>query len=212
MSMMANVVARETEHEAGGVVKGVAIATVTNNQDPDKLCRVKVRFPWHENSTESYWARLAAPMAGDNRGLVVIPEVGDEVLVAFEREDLRFPYVLGALWGKDKPPFDNSDGNNDDRIFKSRKKHYLLFKDGSQGSVELAHEKGRKVTFDDNGIVVQDEKGNSVKIDSNANSITIEAVGSLKIKAASITIEATGTLDLKASGTLGVRGSLVNIN
>ena len=212
MNMMANV-PKETEHEAGGVVKGVAIATVTQNQDPDKLCRVKVRFPWHENSTESYWARLATPMAGDDRGLVAIPEVGDEVLVAFEREDLRFPYVLGSLWnGKEKPPRDNSDGKNDDRIFKSRKKHYLLFADGSKGSVELAHEKGRKVVFDDDGIVVQDEKGNSVKIDSNANSITIEAVGNLKIKAASITIEATGTLDLKASGTLGVRGSLVNIN
>jgi uncharacterized protein involved in type VI secretion and phage assembly len=212
VNMVSNV-ARETEHEAGGVVRGVAIATVTQNQDPDKLCRVKVRFPWHEKSTESYWARLATPMAGDDRGLVVIPEVGDEVLVAFEREDLRFPYVLGGLWnGKDKPPRDNSDGNNDDRIFKSRKKHYLLFKDGSQGSVELAHEKGRKVLFDDNGVVVQDEKGNSVKIDSNANSITIEAVGTLKIKADSITIEATGTLDLKASGTLGLRGSLVNIN
>jgi len=212
VNMMANV-AKETEHEAGGVVKGVAIATVTQNQDPDKLCRVKVRFPWHENSTESYWARLATPMAGDDRGLVVIPEVGDEVLVAFEREDLRFPYVLGGLWnGKEKPPRDNSDGKNDDRIFKSRKKHYLLFTDGSKGSVELAHEKGRKVTFDDDGIVVQDEKGNSVKIDSNANSITIEAVGSLKIKAASITIEATGTLDVKASGTLGLKGSLVNIN
>jgi uncharacterized protein involved in type VI secretion and phage assembly len=210
--MMANV-AKETDHEAGGVVKGVAIATVTQNQDPDKLCRVKVRFPWHENSTESYWARLATPMAGDDRGLVVIPEVGDEVLVAFEREDLRFPYVLGGLWnGKEKPPFDNSDGNNDDRVLKSRKKHYLLFKDGSKGSVELAHEKGRKVTFDDDGIVVQDEKGNSFKIDSNGNSITIEAVGTLKIKAASITIEATGTLDVKASGTLGLKGSLVNIN
>ena len=211
MNMLSNV-AKETEHEAGGVVKGVAIATVTQNQDPDKLCRVKVRFPWHENSTESYWARLATPMAGDDRGLVVIPEVGDEVLVAFEREDLRFPYVLGALWGKDKPPKDNSDGNNDERMFKSRKKHFLLFNDGSKGSVELAHEKGRKVLLDDDGIVVKDEKGNSVKIDSNANSITIEAVGSLKIKAASITIEATGTLDLKASGTLGLRGSLVNIN
>ena len=121
MNMMANV-PKETEHEAGGVVKGVAIATVTQNQDPDKLCRVKVRFPWHENSTESYWARLATPMAGDDRGLVAIPEVGDEVLVAFEREDLRFPYVLGGLWnGKEKPPRDNSDGKNDDRIFKSRK-------------------------------------------------------------------------------------------
>ena len=56
------------------------------------------------------------PMAGKERGLVLIPEVGDEVLVAFEREDLRFPYVLGALWnGKDKPPLANDDGKNDKR-------------------------------------------------------------------------------------------------
>ena len=78
--------------------------------------------------------------------------------------------------------------------------------------VTTAHEKGRKVLFDDDGIVVQDEKGNSVKIDSNANAITIEAVGNLKIKAAAITIEATGTLDVKAIGKLGLRGALVNIN
>jgi len=204
---------RETEHESGGVVKGLAIAVVTQNNDPDKLCRVKVRFPWHEKPAESYWARLATPMAGADRGLVAIPEVGDEVLVAFEREDLRFPCVLGGLWnGKDKPPRSNDDGKNDKRIFQSRKKHYLLFDDGSQGVVELAHEKGRKIVFDDNGINIQDEKGNLVKIDSNSNAITVESVGTLTIKAASISIEATGTMDLKASGTLGIRGSLVNIN
>src|SRR6185437_12498879 len=96
---------QETAHEAGGYVKGVAVALVTQNNDPEKSCRVKVRYPWHEQASESYWARLAVPMAGDGRGVVLIPEVGDEVLVAFEREDLRFPYVLGALWnGKDKPP------------------------------------------------------------------------------------------------------------
>jgi uncharacterized protein involved in type VI secretion and phage assembly len=204
---------RETDHEAGGFVKGLATAVVTQNQDPDNLGRVKVRFPWHAQPTESYWARLSTPMAGKDRGLVLIPEVGDEVLVAFEREDLRFPFVLGGLYnGQDGPPRFNGDGKNDDRIFQSRKKHYLLFKDGSQGSVELAHEKGRKVLFDDNGIALEDEKGNSVKIDSNGNSITIEAVGSLTIKAASITVQASGTLDLKASGTVGIRGSLVNIN
>ena len=212
MNMM-GAVQRETDHEAGGVVKGVAIAIVTQNNDPEQLCRVKVRYPWHEQQSESFWARLASPMAGAERGLVVIPEVGDEVLVGFEREDLRFPYILGALWnGKDKPPRTNSDGKNDERIFQSRKKHFLLFDDGSSGVVELAHEKGRKVVFDDNGIVLQDEKGNSVKIDSNSGAITIEATGSLTIKAATVSIQATGTLDLKASGTLGVRGSLVNIN
>jgi uncharacterized protein involved in type VI secretion and phage assembly len=204
---------RETTLEEGGFLKGVGIGLVTQNKDPDGLCRVKVRFPWHEKPSESYWARLAAPMAGDGRGLVVIPEVGDEVLVIFEREDLRFPYVLGALWnGKDKPPLANDDGKNDKRIFKSRKKHYLLFDDGAQGVVELAHERGRGVTFDDNGFTVKDERGNQVKVDSNSGAMTIEATGQLNIKAAAITIEATGTLELKANATLTIRGSLVQIN
>lgn len=204
---------RETTLEAGGYVKGVAIALVTQNKDDEGLCRVKVRYPWHDKPRESYWARLAMPMAGKERGLVLVPEVGDEVLVAFEREDLRFPYVLGSLWnGKDKPPLANDDGKNDKRILKSRKKHYLLFDDGAQGVVELAHEKGRKVVFDDNGIVVQDEKGNVIKIDSNGNAITIEAKGQLNIKASTITIESTGTLTLKANATMTISGAIVNIN
>lgn len=204
---------RETEHEAGGYVKGVAVALVTQNNDDEKLCRVKVSYPWHDKPRESYWARLAAPMAGKDRGLVLIPEVGDEVLVAFEREDLRFPYVLGALWnGQDNPPVANDDGKNDKRKLQSRKKHYLLFDDGASGVVELLHEKGRKIRFDDNGYVVQDEMGNVIKVDSNSGAMTIEAKGQLKIKAATISIEATGTLELKASGTVTVRGIPVNIN
>jgi uncharacterized protein involved in type VI secretion and phage assembly len=204
---------RETTLEAGGYVKGVAIAVVTQNRDDDGLCRVKVRYPWYEKPRESYWARLATPMAGGARGLVMIPEVGDEVLVAFEREDLRFPYILGALWnGQDKPPVANDDGRNDKRKLVSRKNHYLLFDDGSQGVVELAHEKGRKVTFDDNGIVVQDENGNLVQIDSSSGTMTLQANGQLNITAASISIQANGTLDLQAGATLTINGALVNIN
>lgn len=204
---------RETDLEAGGFVKGIAIALVTQNDDPEHLCRVKVRYPWHDKPDDSYWARLAMPMAGNDRGLVLIPEVGDEVVVGFEREDLRFPYVLGALWnGQDDPPVFNDDGKNNKRILKSRKKHYFLFDDGPQGVVEVAHEKGRKVVFDDNGIQMLDEMGNVFKIESSSGAMTIEANGPLKIKAATVTIEASGTLDLKASATLSVRGTLVNIN
>jgi uncharacterized protein involved in type VI secretion and phage assembly len=204
---------RETAHESGGYVKGVAVAIVTENRDDVGLCRVKVRYPWHENSGQSYWARLAMPMAGKGRGLVTIPEIHDEVLVAFEREDLRFPYVLGTLWnGQDKPPIANDDGKNDRRIFKSRKQHYLLFDDGSNGVVELFHEKKRRIRFDDTGFSIQDENGNVVKVDSASGAMTIEAKGQLNIKAATISIQATGTLELKASGTLSIRGAVVNIN
>jgi uncharacterized protein involved in type VI secretion and phage assembly len=111
---------------------GVATALVTSNKDPDGLCRVKVRYPWQEGSRATYWARLAMPMAGTARGVVLIPEVGDEVVVAFERGDLRSPYVLGSLWnGKTKPPLANSNGKNDKRVIKSRKGHQLLFDDGA---------------------------------------------------------------------------------
>jgi uncharacterized protein involved in type VI secretion and phage assembly len=213
MSLSVEQAPQETAHEAGGYVKGVAIALVTQNKDEDGLCRVKVSYPWHDKPRDSYWARLATPMAGKDRGLVTIPEVGDEVVVAFEREDLRFPYVLGALWnGKEKPPFDNSDGKNDKRMFKSRKKHVLMFDDGAKGVVELAHEKGRKVVLDDDGFAVQDDKGNVVKVNSNSGEMTIEAKGKLTIKAASITIQATGSVDLKASGVATIQGSMVNIN
>lgn len=202
----------EAAHESGGHAKGVAVALVTQNQDDEGLARVKVSYPWHNNPRESYWARLAVPMAGNDRGTTFIPEVGDEVLVAFEREDLRFPYVLGALWnGKDKPPFANDDGNNDRRLVRSRKHHYLLFDDGAQGVVELAHENGAVVRFTDNEIELKDSEGNQLKIE-RSGAITLQANTQLNIKAATISIEATGTLDLKANATLTVRGAIVNIN
>lgn len=210
---VAEMVAPETAHEAGGVIKGVAIAVVTQNRDDEGQCRVKVSYPWHEKARDSYWARLAMPMASDGYGLVTIPEVGDEVVVAFEREDVRFPIVLGAVYGgQHKPAFANDDGNNDKRILKSRKKHYLLYDDGEKGVVELAHTKGRMVTFDDDGIVVKDENGNQIKIESSSGAMTIEAKGQLNIKGLTVTIEATSTMEIKSTGTLTVRGSLVNIN
>ncbi|HUR83677.1 MAG TPA: phage baseplate assembly protein V [Thermoanaerobaculia bacterium] len=203
---------RETAHESGGYVKGLAIGIVTQNNDPSKLCRVKVRYSWNDQN-ESEWARLLTPMAGPDRGLVLIPEVGDEVLLAFEREDVRFPYVLGALWnGQQKPPVANDDGKNDKRMLQSRKKHYLLFDDGAKGVVELKHEKGRRVVLDDNGFLVEDENGNRVKVDSTSGAMTLEAKGQLSISAASIKLEAKTTIEIKASATLTVRGSLVQIN
>lgn len=215
---LAEIAPPESAVEAGGYVKGVAIGIVTQNRDPDKLCRVKVRFPWAEQPRESYWARLAMPMGGKGRGLVLIPEVDDEVLVAFERGDLRFPCIVGSLWnGKDTPPAANDDGNNDKRLFRSRKGHQLLFDDNkNRGVVQLGLSDGNKVlktvTLDDDGIRVDDGAGNKISIDSKGGSITIEAAKSLTIKAPQVTLESSGPTEVKASATLTLRGSLVNIN
>jgi uncharacterized protein involved in type VI secretion and phage assembly len=204
---------REASLEAGGYVKGVAIAIVTQNHDPDGLGRVKVRFPWYSTTHESTWARMAVPMAGAEQGTYFLPEVDQEVLVAFEREDVRFPIVIGGLWnGKAKPPLSNDDGKNDQRVIRSRKKHHLLFDDGSKGVVELRLNDGKKVTIDDDGIRADDGQGNKIAIDSNSGAMSLEAKGKLSIKAASISLEATGALEMKSSATMTIRGSLVQIN
>src|SRR2546421_10678153 len=93
--------------EAGRASKiyGLVVALVTNNQDPDKLGRVKVKFPWLDDQVESWWARIAYPMAGKERGFWWVPEIDDEGLVGLEHGDVRFPYIAGALHnGQDKPP------------------------------------------------------------------------------------------------------------
>jgi uncharacterized protein involved in type VI secretion and phage assembly len=203
----------ETAHEAGGYAKGVAMAVVTQNQDPEGRGRVKLKFSWESEPRESDWARCAAPMAGKDRGTWFLPEVGDEVLVAFEREDLRFPYVLGALWnGQDKPPEDNGDGKNDRRVIKSRSGHTLTFDDGAQGQVELRLQDGKRVAIDENGLVMEDGAGNKIAIDSSGGSISIETTGTLTLKAASITLQAQASAELKAGATVTVSGGLVQIN
>lgn len=110
----------------------VVVGLVTNNNDPQNRGRVKVKFPWLGDNTESHWARIAAPMAGKNRGFYFLPEVDDEVLVAFEHGDMRRPYIVGALWNeKDTVVEPNnkatSGGKTEHRIIKTRVGHTLLF-------------------------------------------------------------------------------------
>jgi len=204
----------ETRRESGGLIEGVAVALVADNKDPEGLGRVKVSYPWHSNPAQSYWARIAVPMAGKGRGTVFYPEVGDEVLVVFERKDMRFPYVLGGLWnGKDKPPEANADGKNDIRVVKTRKGHTLLFDDNdSKGRIELRLNDGKKLSIDDDGITLDDGAGNSLSIDSKGGAVAMQAASSLTLKAPSISVESTGTLTLKGTATVTVQGGMVNIN
>jgi uncharacterized protein involved in type VI secretion and phage assembly len=205
---------RETSLEAGGFVKGVALALVADNHDPDGLARIKVSYPWHSQPTESYWARIAVPMAGNGRGAVFLPEVGDEVLVVFEREDMRFPFVLGGLWnGKDKPPESNSNGRNDIRVIKTRKGHSLLFDDSEgNGRVELQLADGKRLAIDDSGLKLDDGSGNVLTIDTRGGAMSLKAGQRISLQAPSISLEATGSLSLKANASVEVKGMPVSIN
>jgi uncharacterized protein involved in type VI secretion and phage assembly len=202
----------ESRHEAAGLVAGVATAKVTRNDDPEGLGRVKLNLPWRGDAFETEWARIASPMAGGDRGLFLLPEVGDEVLVAFDRDDIRYPYVLGALWSRtDQPPEKNSDGKNDVRLLKSRKGHVVKIDDGQRGLIQIQLSDGKKIEIDDDGIRL-DDGANKVTLDAKGGSVTIEARTSLSIKAPTITVEATASLDLKGGGTLNANAGMVRIN
>jgi uncharacterized protein involved in type VI secretion and phage assembly len=217
-----------------GKVYGVVVGVVTNNQDPEKMGRVKMRFPWLNDTDESNWARVATMMAGQDRGSWFLPEVGDEVLVAFEHGDVQFPYVVGALWnGVDTPPRDNADGKNNERVIKSRSGHELIFgdEDGKE-KVEIKTKAGHQLLLDDTSgsemITIVDKSGNNkIELDTAANSIAITAQtkislkatdieitadSGLKMKGAQVEITADADLKVQSSAMLTLKGSLVKIN
>lgn len=172
------------------------LADVTNNHDPDNLGRVKLSFPWMSSSAESGWARVVTPLAGDNFGLYCLPEVGDEVLVMFERGDMNHPFVIGSLWHeKAIPPADNQDGKNNLRMLKSRSGHLVQLDD----------------TADQERIVIQDKSGkNQIVIDTQQNTISITAEKDLKITTkGKISMQADGDIALRCDNlTVDAKGKL----
>lgn len=204
-----------------GRMYGVAAGIVTGNKDPDKMGRVKVKFPWLSEQNETDWIRMTVFMAGKERGSFFLPEVGDEVLVAFEHGDINRPYVIGTLWnGTDGPPETNQDGQNNIRKIRSRSGHEIIFNDNKtsmQEKMEIKTKAGHQIVLDDSAgqekIEITDKtSSNKITIDSVQNSINIECQMQLKIKANIAEIEGTGSLTLKSSGILTIQGSLVKIN
>jgi uncharacterized protein involved in type VI secretion and phage assembly len=85
-------------------MSGVVSARVFEHNDPRGMGRIQIKYDWMDEE-RSAWARMTTPSAGGGRGFMFMPEVGDEVLVAFEHGDPERPYIIGALWnGVDSAP------------------------------------------------------------------------------------------------------------
>jgi len=196
-------------------IYGVIIGIVTNNKDPDQLGRVKVKFPRISGDDESNWARVATFMAGAQRGAFFLPEVDDEVLVAFEHGDITMPYVIGSLWnGVDEPIETNSDGKNNIRVIKSRSGHVIRLTDEEgKEKVEIIDKTGKNlISIDtkDNKITISSDK--DIKLSAPNGMVSIEAKD-IEIKSSAATkIEASSSMDAKASGNMTIKGATVNIN
>jgi uncharacterized protein involved in type VI secretion and phage assembly len=196
-------------------ITGVVIGVVTNNKDEEKLGRVKVRYPWLGKDDESNWARVAAPMAGEKRGAYFLPEVDDEVLVAFEHGDMRFPVVIGSLWnGKDAPPETNENGENNIRVIKSRSGHIIRLNDEKDKEKIEIIDKSEKnsIVFDTakNTITITTDK--DITLSASNGKITLDAK-EIEIKSSGdATVKAGGKMNVEATGEMTIKGSMVNIN
>ncbi|MEH0474728.1 phage baseplate assembly protein V [Streptomyces hayashii] len=164
---------------------GVVVAVVEDNHEvaavPPKtpIGRVKVSFPGLSDRFTSCWAPCANPTAGDGTGLYWLPEVGDQVLVAFELGDLGKPYVIGGLWNTGRPPpATNADGTNSTRVIRSRSGHTITFDDSREGG---------KLVIEDGG------QGSTIVLDAADGSLSISAARDLRITAGgSVTLSAAG--------------------
>jgi uncharacterized protein involved in type VI secretion and phage assembly len=185
-----------------GPFYGVYPAVVTEIIDPDAQGRVKIRLPWSPDSGgSSYeaWARIATLMAGSNRGSWFIPDVDDEVLVAFEAGDPRRPYVVGMLWnGQDSPPESmDGAGYNYRKVIRSRNGVKVTLDDNDgQENLVLETPGGQKLTL-------KDGPGQVEVIDSSGNSIRMESSG--------ITVTASAKVTINAS-TVEVSAGMVTVN
>jgi len=202
------------EHSSSRRLLGVVVGIVTDNQDPDGMGRIKVKFPWLNDQDESHWARVCSLMAGKDRGAYFLPEINDEVLIAFEHGDRRFPYILGGLWnGKDSPPATNDDGNNDIRLIKSRSGHVIRFNDkNGNETVEIMDKNGNSITYDTakNSLTITTKK--DITLSAPQGAITLDA-RTVEIKSSTQTVlQAASTMDVKANATMTIKGAMVNIN
>ena len=212
---------------------GVVAAIVKSLDDPNALGRVQVQFDWMSDAPEGYWARVAAPMAGADRGCFFMPEVNDEVLVAFDHGDVAHPYVIGYCWsGPDKPPF---DANLEKRGIRTVAGSELIFDDNAGGSptIVLTTKGGFKVSLDEAGAKINIVTGGGVTVELDdvppqvqvtlptGNSLSLGplgldvnvAAGTLSVTAMDVTITAPSvTIDAamtSVSGVLNVAGPVI---
>ncbi len=162
------------------------IATVTKNVDPQGQGRILVEFPFAKDRVNETWIRVMTQDAGlgdeeaKNRGMVSIPEIGDQVMIGFEFGDPNRPYVMGSMFhGKNTENQGGGEGNHI-KTFTDKSGSYYKF-NSKEGSIELYSKKG----------------GSKVNIDGQGN-ITISTPNTITISATDININASNSINLKA--------------
>lgn len=181
----------------------IVVAIVTNNDDPDKQGRVRVRYPALADNHEGWWARVLAPGAGGARGLLSLPEVGDEVLVAFEHDSEQHPYVLGSVFNGQALPGELSKTDGSFGLF-SDKQLIVTAVD------KIAVTSGKEMTLTSGGDATLTTDGGG---DGPPGNVTVTSKAALTMSCEQAgSLKATTTLDVAAQAALKLDGATVEVN
>ena len=209
----------------------IVVGLVTNNQDPEELGRVRVSYPALGTDHEGWWARVAGAAAGGGRGLLMMPQAGDEVLLGFEHDDEERPVVLGSVWnGEGKPQElvhpDGSFALRSDKqvVVNAAEAISITAKDKltltADGDATLTTEPGGDGAPGNVAVTAKGtasmKSGTSLSIEAgtegtikSATNLTLKAGAQLQIESdAQITIKAP-SLNLQATGVVQISGAQV---
>lgn len=163
-------------HSANNPVCEVQIAEVLENDDPEKLGRVRVQFPWQKaNDEKTPWIRATAAAAGDGHGDYFIPEKGDQVLVAFEHNNPDKPYVIGALYHGKAKPKDVYDKDNNKKVILTKSGNKIFFQDKGGDEEITIHSGSNTIKLSKSGISISA----SADVSITGNNVTIKATKAL---------------------------------
>ncbi len=209
-------------------VQGLQIGVVTNLEDPDGEERIQVRLPMVHDSDDGAWMRLCSLDAGENRGWVFRPEIGDEVITGFLNSDPRYGVILGKVHSsKNNAPIEGSN-DNFEKGFVSKEELKLLFDDDKK-KITIETPGGHTAILDDDDTSITLEDSNGNKLIMNSDGIEIESIKDIKLKAsADIKMDAGSNIDiggganakvsggagaeLSSGGSTAVKGSVVQLN
>jgi uncharacterized protein involved in type VI secretion and phage assembly len=188
------------------MINGLVVGIVLDNEDPNKMNRVMVKYPVDsEKKVKSSWCRMCVPMAGKGRGMVMLPDIGTEVVLAFAYRSMS-PYVLGAVYNgqSDRTPYKNADIFNTKRVFWSRNSHAVIFDDTAGAEkVEIGAKANRRLDVTSGPIYQSADAVEKTLTTHSEKHIIIEAVETISIKCKDFKLETDKTIAMEA-GSEGV--------
>lgn len=213
-----------TEKEESGF--GIAPGVITGNLNVLSEGRVQVHVSAFPDMDP--WARVVGIGGGSGRGFLWVPQIDDEVLVAFNKNDHRDAYVIGGLWSTlNRPPAINPLDFLTKRILQTGLAddplgHSVVFDDALQ-SITITTSTQQTITMTPTQIQIGTVGGvlqitlgvtpPGIQIQATAGNISLSApAGNITISGLNVAIQSTAATDISSSGIVSVEGDLITLN